>query len=70
MIKFRTYSSSIRISRIWQAAFATGVPGPKIAATPALYRDNTAGNYHDIFTTQLFQFFHNLRNQRLVSGSQ
>ena len=38
MIKFRVYSSSIRISRIWQAAFATGVPGPKIAATPALYR--------------------------------
>ena len=30
------YSSSNRISRIWQAAFATGVPGPKMAATPAL----------------------------------
>lgn len=31
------YSSS-RISRIWHAALATDVPGPKIAATPALYK--------------------------------
>ena len=36
--KVLSYSSSIRISKIWQAAFATGVPGPKIAATPALYK--------------------------------
>lgn len=28
--------SSRRISRIWQAALATEVPGPKMAATPAL----------------------------------
>lgn len=33
-----TYSSSSKISSIWQAAFATGEPGPKIAATPALYK--------------------------------
>ena len=30
------YSSSNKISNIWQAALATGVPGPKMAATPAL----------------------------------
>ena len=32
-----TYSSNI-ISIIWQAAFATEVPGPKIATTPAWYK--------------------------------
>lgn len=36
ILSTRTYSSSIKISNIWQAAFATGVPGPKMAATPAL----------------------------------
>ena len=36
LAKRTIYSSSIRMSRIWQAALATGVPGPKMAATPAL----------------------------------
>ncbi len=32
------YYSAIRISRIWLADLATEEPGPKIAATPALYK--------------------------------
>ncbi len=32
------YYSLIRISRIWLADLATEEPGPKIAATPALYK--------------------------------
>ena len=32
------FYSSNKISMIVQAAFATGLPGPKMAATPALYR--------------------------------
>ena len=34
----RFYYSPNSISRIWTAAFDTEVPGPKMAATPALYR--------------------------------
>ena len=34
--KLRQASSPRRISRTWTADFATGVPGPKMAATPAL----------------------------------
>ena len=32
------YYSLIRISKIWLADLATEEPGPKIAATPALYK--------------------------------
>ncbi len=71
------YSSSNRISRIWQAAFATGVPGPKDGSYAGLIQEvivlcgnHTACNHYNILTAQLLEFFNNLRNQCLVSGSQ
>lgn len=37
-IDFRICYSPNKISRIWHAALVTDVPGPKMAATPALYK--------------------------------
>lgn len=37
------YSSSNRISRIWQAAFATGVPGPKMAGYGFRHSEDISG---------------------------
>ena len=35
-----------------------------------LCRDYTTGKYEDVFTTKLLEFFHQLRNQGLVTGSE
>ena len=59
------------------AAFATEVPGPKMAGSHAclvkevvvLRRNHTTCDYHNILTPKLFQFFDQLRDEGLMTCS-
>ena len=65
------YSLSSRIFIISQAALAEdGSDASLVEEVVILGRNHTAGNYHNVLTPKLFQFFNQLRDEGLMASCQ